>query len=82
MSYLGVGHFPEEEYKKIIALKSRATYRERLNPLSRKKDVGFRCAKDKLSLYEKFFGKTFPTKIQKDYVDSSNLNKIFAAYRQ
>ena len=26
MSYLGVGHFPEEEYKKIIALKSRATY--------------------------------------------------------
>ena len=52
-----------EEYEKVIALKSRATYREHLNPLSKKKDVGFRCAKDKLTLYEKFFGKTFPKKV-------------------
>jgi formylglycine-generating enzyme required for sulfatase activity len=62
MSYLGVGHFSKEEYEKVIALKSRATYREHLNPLSRKKDVGFRCAKDKLTLYETFFGKTYPKK--------------------
>ena len=63
MSYLGVGHFSKEEYEKVIALKSRASYRERLNPFSRKKDVGFRCAKDKLTLYEKFFGKQPQTKI-------------------
>jgi len=63
MSYLGVGHFPKEEYEKVVALKSRASYRERLNPLSRKKDVGFRCAKDKRTLYEKFFGKKPKTKI-------------------
>jgi len=38
-------------------LKSRVTSRERLNPFSRKGDVGFRCAKDKLSVYENIFGK-------------------------
>ncbi|HJL72770.1 MAG TPA: SUMF1/EgtB/PvdO family nonheme iron enzyme [Nitrospinaceae bacterium] len=58
MSYLGVGHFSEEEYRKVIALKSRGTSRERLNPFSRKDDVGFRCAKDKLSIYERVFGKS------------------------
>ena len=63
MSYLGVGHFSKEEYEKVIALKSRASYREHLNPLSKKKDVGFRCAKDKLTLYETFFGKTYPKKV-------------------
>jgi formylglycine-generating enzyme required for sulfatase activity len=62
MSYLGVGHFPKEEYKTVVALKSRANYREHINPLSKKKDVGFRCAKDKLTLYEKFFGKTLQKK--------------------
>jgi len=34
-----------------------------VTPLSKKKDVGFRCAKDKLTLYEKFFGKTFMKKV-------------------
>jgi formylglycine-generating enzyme required for sulfatase activity len=63
MSYLGVGHFSKEEYEKVIVLKSRASYREHLNPLSKKKDVGFRCAKDKLTLYETFFGKTYPKKV-------------------
>ena len=63
MSYLGVGHFPKNEYEKVIALKSRATYREHLDPLSKKNDVGFRCVKDKLTLYEKFFGKKFPKKV-------------------
>ena len=62
MSYLGVGHFPKEEYKKVVALKSRANYREHINSFSKKKDVGFRCAKDKLTLYEKFFGKTLQKK--------------------
>ena len=62
MSYLGVGHFPKEEYKKVVALKSRANYREHISPLLKKKDVGFRCAKDKLTLYEKFFGKTLRKK--------------------
>ena len=63
MSYLGVGHFPKEEYEKVIVLKSRASYREHINPLSKKKDVGFRCAKDKLTLYETFFGKTYQKKV-------------------
>ena len=63
MSYLGVGHFPEKEYRKVIALKSRASYREPLNPLARKDDVGFRCAKDKPTLYEKLFGKTPAEKV-------------------
>ena len=63
MSYLGVGHFSKEEYEKVIALKSRASYREQLNPLSRKKDVGFRCAKDKRTLYEKIFVKKLPKKV-------------------
>lgn len=32
MSYLGVGHFPKKEYTKVVALKARAAYREKLNP--------------------------------------------------
>ena len=63
MSYLGVGHFSKEEYKKVVALKSRASYREGLNPYARKSDVGFRCAKDKLTVYEKLFGKLSRKKI-------------------
>ncbi|MCH8312283.1 MAG: SUMF1/EgtB/PvdO family nonheme iron enzyme [Nitrospinae bacterium] len=53
LSYLGVGHFPKKSYKKVVALKARASYRERLNPFVRKKDVGFRCAKDKPPLFKK-----------------------------
>jgi formylglycine-generating enzyme required for sulfatase activity len=53
LSYLGVGHFPKKSYKKVVALKARASYREKLNPFSRKKDVGFRCAKDKAPLFKK-----------------------------
>ena len=53
LSYLGVGHFPKKSYKKVVALKARASYREKLNPFSRKKDVGFRCAKDKPPLFKK-----------------------------
>jgi formylglycine-generating enzyme required for sulfatase activity len=45
MSFMGVGHFPQKEYEKVVALKSRALYREKLHPLQRKSDVGFRCAK-------------------------------------
>lgn len=47
LSYLGLGHFSKKNYKKVASLKARASYREKLNPLARKKDVGFRCAKDK-----------------------------------
>ncbi|MCH7622506.1 MAG: formylglycine-generating enzyme family protein [Nitrospinae bacterium] len=53
LSYLGVGHFPKKSYKKVVTLKARASYRERLNPFVRKKDVGFRCAKDKPPLFKK-----------------------------
>jgi formylglycine-generating enzyme required for sulfatase activity len=53
LSYLGVGHFPQKSYKKVVALKARASYREKLNPFARKKDVGFRCAKDKPPLFKK-----------------------------
>lgn len=55
MSYLGVGHFPKKEYHKIIALKSRASFRERLSPLSRKIDVGFRCAKSRPTVWRQLF---------------------------
>jgi len=47
MSFLGVGHFPGKEYLKVVALKSRALYREGLSPLARKSDVGFRCVKER-----------------------------------
>ncbi len=46
MSYLGVGHFPKKDYEDVVAMKSRAAYREGLNPMAKKSDVGFRCAKD------------------------------------
>ena len=52
LSYLSVGHFPKKEYRKVVALKARASYREKLSPLSRKIDVGFRCAKTKRSLWD------------------------------
>ncbi|MBI4382656.1 MAG: SUMF1/EgtB/PvdO family nonheme iron enzyme [Nitrospinae bacterium] len=52
MSYLGIGHFPKEEYRKAVALMARASYREKLNPLAKKKDVGFRCVKEKRSLFD------------------------------
>jgi len=57
LSYLGVGHFPKKSYKKVVALKARASYREKLNPFSRKKDVGFRCAKEKPPFFKKGPGK-------------------------
>ena len=57
LSYLGVGHFPKKDYQKVVALMARASYREKLSPLARNKDVGFRCVKDKLSLYQRWFGK-------------------------
>ena len=53
LSYLGVGHFPKKDYKKVVSLKARASYREKLNPFARQKDVGFRCAKDKAPLIQK-----------------------------
>lgn len=55
LSYLSVGHFPKKEYRKVVALKARASYREKLSPLSRKIDVGFRCAKTKRSLWDRLF---------------------------
>ena len=56
LSYMGVGHFPEKEYQKVVRLKSRAGYREKLHPLARKKDVGFRCVRERRALFEKWFG--------------------------
>jgi formylglycine-generating enzyme required for sulfatase activity len=55
MSHLGIGHFPKEAYQKTLALMARAAYREKLNPLSAKADVGFRCAKDVTSLFSALF---------------------------
>ena len=56
MSFMGVGHFNKKDFKKVVALKSRASFREHLNPLAIKKDVGFRCAKDRPPLIERLFG--------------------------
>ncbi|WP_237097434.1 formylglycine-generating enzyme family protein [Nitrospina gracilis] len=56
LSYMGVGHFPEKEYKKVVALKSRVSYRENLHPILRKPDVGFRCVKEVPSTLEMLFG--------------------------
>jgi len=53
LSYMGVGHFPEKTYEKVVALKARASYREKLNPFTREKDVGFRCVKDKFSIFNR-----------------------------
>jgi len=57
MSYLGIGHFPKKAYNKVMALKARVSYRQKLHPIRRAIDVGFRCAQDKPSLYERWFGK-------------------------
>jgi len=60
LSYFGVGHFPKKEYMKIVSLKARASYREKMNPRSYKIDVGFRCAIDKppmtKRIYDSFVG--------------------------
>jgi formylglycine-generating enzyme required for sulfatase activity len=56
LSYMGVGHFSKKEFLKVVALKARASYREHLSPLSRRKDVGFRCAKDRPPFMERIFG--------------------------
>ncbi len=55
LSFLGVGHFPKKEYRKVIALKSRISFREKLNPLRRTIDLGFRCAKDRPSFFQELF---------------------------
>lgn len=55
LSYLSVGHFPKKIYRKVAALKARSTYREKLTPLSRKQDVGFRCALDEIPLFKKIY---------------------------
>ncbi len=46
MSYMGVGHFAKKDYEEVVKLKSRASFREKLNPISRKNDVGFRCVRE------------------------------------
>ena len=56
LSYMGVGHFSKKDFSKVVALKARASYREHLNPLARKIDVGFRCAKDRPPFMERVFG--------------------------
>jgi len=56
LSYMGVGHFNKKDFLKVISLKARASYREHLNPLARKTDVGFRCAKDRPPFMERVFG--------------------------
>ena len=55
MSYLGVGHFPKKAYTKVMALKARVSYRQKMQPIRHAIDVGFRCAKDQPSLYERWF---------------------------
>lgn len=60
LSYMGVGHFPEKEYKKVVALKARVSYREHLHPILRKPDVGFRCVKEVPSTFEMLFGERTP----------------------
>ena len=55
MSYLGIGHFPKKSYKKVMALKARVSYRQKMHPIRRAIDVGFRCAKDKPTVYQRFF---------------------------
>ncbi|MEE8206339.1 MAG: SUMF1/EgtB/PvdO family nonheme iron enzyme [Nitrospinaceae bacterium] len=57
MSFLGIGHFPKKSYKKVMALKARVSYRQKLHPIRRAIDVGFRCAQDKPSLYQRWFEK-------------------------
>jgi formylglycine-generating enzyme required for sulfatase activity len=66
LSYMGVGHFSKQDFLKVVSLKARASYREHLSPLSLKKDVGFRCAKDRAPFMERFFGLT------KDQPEESN----------
>ena len=55
LSFFGLGHFPSKEYKKVVALKARASYREKLSPFARKIDVGFRCAMDRQPITKKLF---------------------------
>jgi len=55
LSYFGVGHFSRKQYKQVVALKARAAYREKLPPLTRKPDVGFRCAKDKAPFFKRLY---------------------------
>lgn len=62
LSYFGVGHFTKKDYRKVVTLKARASYREKLHPQAIKIDIGFRCAQDKdknpivKMLYEAFAG--------------------------
>jgi formylglycine-generating enzyme required for sulfatase activity len=56
LSYMSVGHFPEKEFEQVVRLKARAAYRQKLHPLVREKDVGFRCVKERRPLFEKWFG--------------------------
>ena len=56
MSFMGVGHFRKKDFQKVVALKARASYRAHLNPFANKKDIGFRCAKDRSSLMKRIFG--------------------------
>ena len=56
MSYMGVGHFNKKDFQKVVAMKSRASFREHLNPLANKKDIGFRCVKDRPGFMERIFG--------------------------
>ncbi len=41
MSFLGVGHFPKKGFTKVMALKSRVSYRQKMHPIRRAIDVGF-----------------------------------------
>ena len=56
MSYMGVGHFSKKSFLKVVAMKSRASFREHIGPIAYKKDIGFRCAKDRPSFMERIFG--------------------------
>ena len=40
----------------MVAMKARASFLEHLNPLANKKDIGFRCAKDRPGFMERVFG--------------------------
>jgi len=45
LSFMGIGHYPPDTYKKVASIVARASFRSYDYPTSRLADVGFRCAR-------------------------------------
>jgi len=45
LSFMGIGHYPPDVYKKVASIIARASFRSYDYPTSRLTDVGFRCAR-------------------------------------